>query len=510
MILVLDFGGQYNQLIARRVRENHVYCEVHPQSLSLEKIREMAPKGIILTGGPNSVYTEDAVTCSPEIFELGIPVLGICYGSQLMAHLLGGKVETAPTSEYGKTEVTLNEAGKASKLFAGVREKSVCWMSHTDYIAKAPEGFTVTAFTPVCPVAAMENAERRLYATQFHPEVMHTEQGKEMLHNFVYDVCACKGDWKMDSFVKTTIEELKAKIGKGKALCALSGGVDSSVAAVLLSKAIGKQLTCVFVDHGLLRKDEGDQVESVFGPEGPYDLNFIRVNAKDRFYEKLKGVTEPEKKRKIIGAEFVRVFEEESKKLPDVKFLAQGTIYPDVIESGGSKAATIKSHHNVGGLPKDMRFEGVVEPLRGLFKDEVRALGRQLGLPRRFVERQPFPGPGLGVRVLGELTAEKVRILQDADAIFREEVIRHRVRADQYFAVLTGIRSVGVVGDFRTYDYTIALRAVRTSDFMTCEYAPISHNVLGIVSSRIVNEVKGAGRVVYDITGKPPATIEWE
>ena len=321
MILVLDFGGQYNQLIARRVRENHVYCEVHPQSLSLEKIREMAPKGIILTGGPNSVYTEDAVTCSPEIFNLGIPVLGICYGSQLMAHLLGGKVETAPTSEYGKTEVTLNEAGKSSKLFEGVREKSICWMSHTDYIAKAPEGFTVTAFTPVCPVAAMENAERRLYATQFHPEVMHTEQGKEMLHNFVYSVCECKGDWKMDSFVKTTIAELKAKIGTGKALCALSGGVDSSVAAVLLSKAIGKQLTCVFVDHGLLRKDEGDQVEAVFGPEGPYDLNFIRVNAKDRFYEKLKGVTEPEKKRKIIGEEFIRVFEEEAKKIGAVDYL---------------------------------------------------------------------------------------------------------------------------------------------------------------------------------------------
>ena len=357
MILVLDFGGQYNQLIARRVRENHVYCEVHPQSLSLEKIREMAPKGIILTGGPNSVYTEDAVTCSPEIFNLGIPVLGICYGSQLMAHLLDGKVETAPTSEYGKTEVTLNEAGKGSKLFEGVREKSICWMSHTDYIAKAPEGFTVTAFTPVCPVAAMENAERRLYATQFHPEVMHTEQGKEMLHNFVYSVCECKGDWKMDSFVKTTIAELKVKIGTGKALCALSGGVDSSVAAVLLSKAIGKQLTCVFVDHGLLRKDEGDQVEAVFGPEGPYDLNFIRVNAKDRFYEKLKGVTEPEKKRKIIGEEFIRVFEEEAKKIGAVDYLVQGTIYPDVIESGLGKSAVIKSHHNVGGLPDFVDFK---------------------------------------------------------------------------------------------------------------------------------------------------------
>ena len=511
MILVLDFGGQYNQLIARRVRENHVYCEVHPQSLSLEKIREMAPKGIILTGGPNSVYTEDAVTCSPEIFELGIPVLGICYGSQLMAHLLGGKVETAPTGEYGKTEVTLNEAGKASKLFAGVREKSVCWMSHTDYIAKAPEGFTVTAFTPVCPVAAMENAERRLYATQFHPEVMHTEQGKEMLHNFVYDVCACKGDWKMDSFVKTTIEELKAKIGKGKALCALSGGVDSSVAAVLLSKAIGKQLTCVFVDHGLLRKDEGDQVESVFGPEGPYDLNFIRVNAKDRFYEKLKGVTEPEKKRKIIGEEFIRVFEEEAKKIGAVDYLVQGTIYPDVIESGLGKSAVIKSHHNVGGLPDFVDFKEIVEPLRLLFKDEVRAAGRELGLPEYLVNRQPFPGPGLGIRIIGEVTAEKVKIVQAADAIYREEVAKAGVEGlGQYFAALTNMRSVGVMGDGRTYDYAIALRAVMTSDFMTAESAQLPWEVLQKTTSRIVNEVKGVNRVLYDCTGKPPATIEFE
>ena len=511
MILVLDFGGQYNQLIARRVRENHVYCEVHPQSLSLEKIREMAPKGIILTGGPNSVYTEDAVTCSPEIFELGIPVLGICYGSQLMAHLLGGKVETAPTSEYGKTEVTLNEAGKASKLFAGVREKSICWMSHTDYIAKAPEGFTVTAFTPVCPVAAMENEGRRLYATQFHPEVMHTEQGKEMLHNFVYDVCACKGDWKMDSFVKTTIEELKAKIGKGKALCALSGGVDSSVAAVLLSKAIGKQLTCVFVDHGLLRKDEGDQVEAVFGPEGPYDLNFIRVNAKDRFYEKLKGVTEPEKKRKIIGEEFIRVFEEEAKKIGAVDYLVQGTIYPDVIESGLGKSAVIKSHHNVGGLPDFVDFKEIVEPLRLLFKDEVRAAGRELGLPEYLVNRQPFPGPGLGIRIIGEVTAEKVKIVQEADAIYREEVAKAGVEGlGQYFAALTNMRSVGVMGDGRTYDYAIALRAVMTSDFMTAESAQLPWEVLQKTTSRIVNEVKGVNRVLYDCTGKPPATIEFE
>ena len=513
MILVLDFGGQYNQLIARRVRENHVYCEVHPQSLSLEKIREMAPKGIILTGGPNSVYTEDAVTCSPEIFELGIPVLGICYGSQLMAHLLGGKVETAPTSEYGKTEVTLNEAGKASKLFAGVREKSICWMSHTDYIAKAPEGFTVTAFTPVCPVAAMENAERRLYATQFHPEVMHTEQGKEMLHNFVYNVCACKGDWKMDSFVKTTIEELKAKIGTGKALCALSGGVDSSVAAVLLSKAIGKQLTCVFVDHGLLRKDEGDQVESVFGPEGPYDLNFIRVNAKDRFYEKLKGVTEPEKKRKIIGEEFIRVFEEEAKKIGKVDFLAQGTIYPDVVESGlGGESTVIKSHHNGGGLPDTVDFKELVEPLRNLFKDEVRQAGRELGLPEYLVSRQPFPGPGLGIRIIGEVTPEKVAIVQDADAIWREEIAKAGLDKEisQYYAALTNMHSVGVMGDERTYDYAVALRAVTTTDFMTAESYNMPWDVLGTVTSRIVNEVKHVNRVFYDCTGKPPATIELE
>lgn len=511
MILVLDFGGQYNQLIARRVRENHVYCEVHPQSLSIEKIREMAPKGIILTGGPNSVYTEDAVTCSPELFELGIPVLGICYGSQLMAHLLGGKVETAPTSEYGKTEVTLNAAGKSSKLFAGVREKSICWMSHTDYIAEAPEGFTVTAFTPVCPVAAMENEKRRLYATQFHPEVMHTEQGKEMLHNFVYSVCACKGDWKMDSFVKTTIAELKAKIGTGKALCALSGGVDSSVAAVLLSKAIGKQLTCVFVDHGLLRKDEGDQVESVFGPEGPYDINFIRVNAKDRFYEKLKGVTEPEKKRKIIGEEFIRVFEEEAKKIGAVDFLVQGTIYPDVIESGLGKSAVIKSHHNVGGLPDFVDFKEIVEPLRLLFKDEVRAAGRELGLPEYLVNRQPFPGPGLGIRIIGEVTAEKVKIVQEADAIYREEVAKAGVEGlGQYFAALTNMRSVGVMGDGRTYDYAIALRAVMTSDFMTAESAQLPWEVLQKTTSRIVNEVKGVNRVLYDCTGKPPATIEFE
>ena len=510
MILVLDFGGQYNQLIARRVRENHVYCEVHPHTLSLDTIREMAPKGIILTGGPNSVYQEDSATCSEELFKLGIPVLGICYGSQLMAHKLGGKVDTAPTSEYGKTEVTIKEP--ASKLFADVDEKTICWMSHTDYIAKAPVSFKVTADTPVCPVASMENAAENLYAVQFHPEVMHTVQGQVMLKNFVYNVCGCAGDWKMDSFVEKTIAELKEKIGNGKALCALSGGVDSSVAAVLMSKAIGKQLTCVFVDHGLLRKDEGDQVEAVFGENGPYDVNFIRVNAQERFYAKLKGVTEPEAKRKIIGEEFIRVFEEEAKKIGAVDFLVQGTIYPDVIESGLGKSAVIKSHHNVGGLPDFVDFKEIVEPLRLLFKDEVRSAGRELGIPEYLVNRQPFPGPGLGIRIIGEVTEEKVKIVQEADAIYREEVAKAGADKNlgQYFAALTNMRSVGVMGDGRTYDYAIALRAVLTSDFMTAESAQLPWEVLQKVTTRIINEVKGVNRVLYDCTGKPPATIEFE
>jgi len=509
MILVLDFGGQYNQLIARRVREEHVYCEVHPHTLSLEKIREMAPKGIILTGGPNSVYKSESATCSPELFKLGIPVLGICYGSQLMAHLLGGKVDTAPTSEYGKTEVQVDKP--ASKLFHEVEGTTVCWMSHTDYIAAAPAGFEVTAHTPVCPVAAMENEAERLYAVQFHPEVMHTVQGKVMLKNFVYEVCGCSGSWQMGSFVQETIAGLKEKIGAGRALCALSGGVDSSVAAVLMSKAIGKQLTCVFVDHGLLRKDEGDQVEAVFGPNGPYDVNFIRVNAKDRFYARLKGVTEPEEKRKIIGEEFIRVFEEEAKKIGTVDFLVQGTIYPDVIESGLGNSATIKSHHNVGGLPDYVDFKEIVEPLRLLFKDEVRTAGRELGIPEYLVSRQPFPGPGLGIRIIGEVTEEKVKIVQEADAIYREEVAKAGIKGlGQYFAALTNMRSVGVMGDGRTYDYAIALRAVMTSDFMTAESAQLPWEVLQKVTSRIVNEVKGVNRVLYDCTGKPPATIEFE
>ena len=507
-VLVIDFGGQYNQLIARRVRECSVFAEVIPHTKAMEKIKEVKPAGLIFTGGPNSVYDEASPKCEPEIFELGIPILGICYGSQLMAFMLGGRVETAPVSEYG----TVVSTDRSSLLFADVSEETVCWMSHTDYIAEVPEGFRTTATTPVCPTAAMECAERKLYATQFHPEVMHTEEGKKMLENFVYKVCGCTGDWKMDSFVETTIQEIRRKVGDGRALCALSGGVDSSVAAVLMSKAIGKQLTCVFVDQGLLRKNEGDEVEAVFGPDGPYDLNFIRVNAQQRFYDKLKGVTEPEEKRKIIGEEFIRVFEEEAKKIGAVDFLVQGTIYPDVIESGLGKSAVIKSHHNVGGLPDYVDFKEIIEPLRMLFKDEVRNAGRELGIPEYLVSRQPFPGPGLGIRIIGEVTEEKIKIVQDADYIYREEIAKAGLDKElgQYFAALTNMRSVGVMGDFRTYDYAVALRAVKTSDFMTAEAAKIPWDVLNTITNRIVNEVKGVNRVMYDCTSKPPGTIEFE
>ena len=509
-VIVIDFGGQYNQLVARRVRECNVYCEIYSYKTDLEQIKAMNPKGIILTGGPNSCYEADSPTYQKELFELGIPVLGLCYGAQLMMHVLGGKVETPEVGEYGKTEVMLDQS---CALFEGLAPKEICWMSHFDRIAKTAPGFRVVAHTADCPVAAAENAEKKLYAIQFHPEVLHTEHGAEMLYSFVRNVCGCAGTWRMDAFVENSIKEIREKVGDGKVLCALSGGVDSSVAAVMLSKAIGNQLTCVFVDQGLLRKDEGDEVEEVFGPNGSYDLNFIRVNAQERFYSKLAGVTEPEQKRKIIGEEFIRVFEEEAKKIGAVDFLVQGTIYPDVVESGlGGESAVIKSHHNVGGLPDYVDFKEIIEPLRNLFKDEVRKAGLEMGIPEKLVFRQPFPGPGLGIRIIGEVTAEKVKIVQEADAIYREEIANAGLdkSISQYFAALTNMQSVGVMGDERTYDYAVALRAVNTIDFMTAESAEIPFDVLQKVMSRIINEVKGVNRVFYDLTSKPPGTIEFE
>lgn len=506
-VVILDFGGQYSQLIARRVRECNVYCEIKSYKTSADVLVNAGYKGIIFSGGPNSVYAENAPKCDPKIFETGIPVLGICYGAQLMAQTLGGTVSSSQVREYGKTLVHFDTD---ALLFHDTSKDSVCWMSHTDYISAVPEGFKIVGTSSDCPVAAMENNEKKLYAMQFHPEVQHTVEGNLYLRKFLFGACGCKGDWKMSSFVNETIARIRESVGDKKVLCALSGGVDSSVAALLVHKAIGKQLTCIFVDHGLLRKNEGDQVENIFRKQ--FDMNLIRVDAKDRFLSKLAGVTEPEAKRKIIGEEFIRVFEEESAKLGKVEYLCQGTIYPDVVESGVGEAAVIKSHHNVGGLPEDVGFEGIIEPLRYLFKDEVRSAGLELGIPSFLVWRQPFPGPGLAIRILGDITDDKLEILKDADAIMREEIANAGLdrEINQYFAVLTGIKSVGVMGDGRTYDNTIALRAVTTSDFMTADWAQIPYEVLAKISSRIINEVKYVNRVVYDITSKPPATIEWE
>lgn len=506
MVLIIDFGGQYNQLIARRVREAGIYCEIVPYTVTLDEIRAKKPSAIIFTGGPNSVTDPGAPTVDDGIFDLGLPILGICYGMQLMAVKLGGSVRPGEKREYGKTQVRLDPA---AELTHDLPEESQCWMSHTYYVDQMPEGFCVTAESDDCPHAAMEDPSRKLYATQFHPEVNHTLFGRELLDNFLFDVANLKETWTMASFAQDKINAIREQVGDRKVLCALSGGVDSSVAAVMVHQAIGKQLTCIFVDHGLLRKDEGDQVEEVFGRT--FDMNLIRVNAQERFLGKLKGVSEPEKKRKIIGEEFIRVFEEESSKLGEVDFLVQGTIYPDVVESGTATSATIKSHHNVGGLPEDMKLE-LIEPLRELFKDEVRKVGEELGIPKALVRRQPFPGPGLAIRVLGEVTEEKLELVREADFIFRDEISKASLDQEiwQYFACLPNIQSVGVMGDERTYSHTVALRAVTSIDGMTADWARIPYDVLDKVSRRIVNEVPNVNRIVYDITSKPPSTIEWE
>lgn len=504
-VVILDFGGQYKELIARRVRECGVYSLIKPYDTSINELREISPVGIIFTGGPNSVYLNESPKCDPAIFEMGIPILGICYGMQLIAHTLGGKISACEKSEYGRITAVVNTD---SALFSNIVETQNVLMSHTDKVIELPSGnFRGIANTKLCEIAAFECPEQKIYGVQFHPEVEISENGTQIIRNFLYNICKADGDYSIDDYLKRQIEKVRDRVGNKRVLLGLSGGVDSSVCAALLSKAIPGQLICIYIDHGFMRKGETEQIKQVFEKR---DLRFVHVDAKNRFLKRLKGVTDPEKKRKIIGEEFARTFEDEAKKYDNPEFLAQGTIYPDIVESGKNKSAVIKSHHNVGGLPKDLGFEGVVEPLSGLFKDEVRKFGKLLELPESLVYRQPFPGPGLAIRIIGEITEKKLDILRDADAIYREELEKSNVKADQYFAVLTDTKSVGVQGDFRTYDYTLALRAVRTSDFMTCEYAHIPYDILTKISSRITNEVHGINRIVYDITSKPPATIEWE